>query len=68
MTLENELIVMRPLTFGDIDQIESISYHKELGEFGSRVKNRSDLTDYFNFCLNSKKETISFNDLGQKRQ
>jgi len=56
LILENESIVMRPLTFDDIDQIESISYHKELGEFGARVKNRSDLTDYFNFCLNSKKE------------
>ena len=33
-----------------------ISYHKELGEFGARVKSRSDLTDYFNSCLNSKKE------------
>ena len=68
LILENESIVMRPLTFDDIDQIESISNHKELGEFGARVKNRSDLTDYFNFCLNSKKETISFNDLGQKKQ
>ena len=68
MILENESIVMRPLTFDDIDQIESISYHKELGEFGARVKNRNDLTDYFNFCLNSKKETISFNDLVQKKQ
>jgi RimJ/RimL family protein N-acetyltransferase len=51
---------MRPLTFDDIDQMESISYHKELGEFGARVKNRNDLTDYFNFCLNSKKEMKLF--------
>ena len=41
LILENESIVMRPLTFDDIDQIESISYHKELGEFGARVKNKS---------------------------
>ena len=60
LILENESIVMRPLTFDDIDQIESISYHKELGEFGARVKNRNDLTDYFNFCLNSKKEMKLF--------
>ena len=60
LILENESIVMRPLTFDDIDQMESISYHKELGEFGARVKNRNDLTDYFNFCLNSKKEMKLF--------
>ena len=60
LILENESIVMRPLTFDDIDQIESISYHKELGEFGARVENRNDLTDYFNFCLNSKKEMKLF--------
>ena len=60
LILENESIVMRHLTFDYIDQIESISYHKELGEFGARVKNRNDLTDYFNFCLNSKKEMKLF--------
>ena len=60
LILEKESIAMRPLTFDDIDQIESISYHKELGEFGARVKNRNDLTDYFNFCLNSKKEMKLF--------
>lgn len=56
LILENESILLRPLTINDIDNIETISYNKELGEFGARVKNRSDLTDYFNFCLNSKKE------------
>lgn len=56
LILENESILLRPLTIQDIDNIEAISYNKELGEFGARVKNRSDLTDYFNFCLNSKKE------------
>lgn len=56
LILENESILLRPLTIQDIDNIEAISYNKELGEFGARVKNRPDLTDYFNFCLNSKKE------------
>lgn len=56
LTLENESIVMRPLGLDDIDLIESISYHKELGEFGARVKNRNDLIEYFNFCLNSKND------------
>lgn len=56
LVLENESILLRPLSINDIDKIESISYTKELGEFGVRVKNRNDLIDYFNFCLNSKKE------------
>jgi len=56
LILENELILLRPLSINDIDKIESISYNKELGEFGARVKNRNDLMDYFKFCLNSKKE------------
>lgn len=56
LILENESILIRPLSINDIDNIESISYSKELGEFGARVKNRNDLTTYFNFCLNSRKE------------
>ncbi|TRW97132.1 GNAT family N-acetyltransferase [Flavobacterium gawalongense] len=56
LILENESILLRPLSINDIDKIESISYNKELGEFGARVKNRNDLMDYFKFCLNSKKE------------
>lgn len=56
LILENESILLRPLSMNDMDKIESISYNKELGEFGARVKNRNDLTDYFSFCLNSKKE------------
>ena len=56
LILENESILLRPLSFDDIDKIESISYNKELGEFGARVKNRDDLMNYFKFCLNSKKE------------
>lgn len=56
LIIEDELILLRPLSINDIDKIESISYNKELGEFGARVKNRNDLTHYLNFCLNSKKE------------
>lgn len=56
LILENESIFMRPLTIHDIDTIESISYSTALGEFGARVKNRNDLTDYFNFCLHAKQE------------
>ena len=56
LILENESILLRPLSIDDIDKIESISYDEALGEFGARVKNRDDLMDYFKFCLNSKKE------------
>lgn len=56
LILENESILLRQLSFDDIDKIESISYNKELGEFGAKVKNRDDLMNYFKFCLNSKKE------------
>lgn len=56
LILESESILLRPLTINDIEKIESISYSNELGEFGARVKNRKDLADYFDFCLNSKKE------------
>ncbi len=56
LILENETILLRPLTIQDIDKIETISYNTELGEFGARVKNRNDLNEYFDFCLNSKKE------------
>ena len=56
LILENESILLRPLSINDIDKIESISYNKELGEFGARVKNRNDLMNYLEFCLNSKKE------------
>lgn len=54
IVLQNESVVLRPLMLNDIDAIESISYSNELGEFGARVKNRNDLIDYFNFCLDSK--------------
>lgn len=56
LIIENETILLRPLSINDIDIIESISYSIELGEFGATVKNRNDLIDYFDFCLNSKKE------------
>ena len=47
LILENESILLRPLSFDVIDKIESISYNKELGEFGAKVKNRDDLMNYF---------------------
>ncbi|WP_312399188.1 GNAT family protein [Sphingobacterium sp.] len=56
LILENDSIILRPLTINDIDSIESISFHKELGEFGARVKNRNDLMDYFDFNLGAKTE------------
>lgn len=55
LILESDTILLRPLTMNDIDCIESISYSKELGEFGARVMNRNNLIDYFNFCLDAKK-------------
>ncbi|KAB1071387.1 GNAT family N-acetyltransferase [Tamlana haliotis] len=55
LILENQTVLLRPLTIQDIDSIETISYNKALGEFGARVKNRSDLEGYFDFCLNAKK-------------
>ena len=51
--LENEFLVLQPLLKEHIDIVESISYSDELGEFGKRVKNRSDLEYYFEFCINS---------------
>jgi N-acetyltransferase len=54
LILVNEMILLRPLTMDDLDKIESISYHDELGEFGARVKTRDDLLFYFNYYLNSK--------------
>ncbi|OBQ52478.1 GNAT family N-acetyltransferase [Tamlana sp. s12] len=54
LILENESLLLRPLSIDDIDGIEQISYSNALGEFGARVKNREDLNHYFDFCLNSK--------------
>ena len=56
LILENDSILLRPLSINDIDAIEQISYNSELGEFGARVKNRNDLNNYFDFCLKAKKE------------
>ncbi|RXG15835.1 RimJ/RimL family protein N-acetyltransferase [Leeuwenhoekiella aestuarii] len=56
LILENEAVLLHPLSFDDIGKIETISYNSELGEFGAKVKNRNDLIDYFNFCLKSKKD------------
>ncbi|WP_293924714.1 GNAT family N-acetyltransferase [Sphingobacterium sp. UBA6320] len=60
LIIENESILLRPLNIQDIDKIESISYSKQLGEFGARVHNRNDLADYFNFCLNSKRDKVLY--------
>ena len=54
LILENEGILLRPLKETDIDGIETISYSQELGEFGARVKNRTDLKRYFNYCFSAK--------------
>jgi len=54
LILQNELILIRPLTEEDIDKIETISFSKELGEFGAKVKNRTDLMRYFNYCISAK--------------
>jgi len=54
LVLENELLLLQPLSLNDIDIIEGISYSKQLGEFGAIVKNRKDLDNYFNFCFKSK--------------
>ena len=56
LTFENELLLLRPLLISDIDGVEKISYSDELGEFGSRVKNRKDLELYFDFCFKSKEK------------
>ena len=52
--LENELLILEPLSEKDIDAIENISYSHVLGEFGRRVKNRNDLEHYFEYCINAK--------------
>lgn len=52
--LENELILLEPLSEKHIAKIETISYSKELGEFGRRVKTRKNLEHYFEYCINSK--------------
>jgi RimJ/RimL family protein N-acetyltransferase len=56
LIVENDFLLLRPLTINDIDAIEKISYSDELGEFGARVKNRKDLDYYFEFCLKSKEK------------
>ncbi|WP_158851048.1 GNAT family N-acetyltransferase [Algibacter sp. L1A34] len=56
LILENNSILLRPLSINDMDAIALISYNKELGEYGARVKNNNDLTHYFEFCLKAKEE------------
>ncbi len=59
LIIQNDLILIRPLKETDVDAIETISYSKELGEFGARVKSRNDLMEYFDYCLSAKsKKTL----------
>ena len=55
IVLENEFLMIQPLSEEHIGEIETISYSNELGEFGKRVKNRNDLEYYFEYCTNSRK-------------
>src|SRR5690606_20062878 len=49
-----DFLVLRPLKESDINLIETISFSQELGEIGARVKNKSDLLKYFEYCLSAK--------------
>ncbi|WP_294346291.1 GNAT family N-acetyltransferase [uncultured Sphingobacterium sp.] len=68
LILEDNTVLLRPLTMNDLESIETIGYNKVLGEFGARVKDRNDLMDYFNFCLNAKeaKELYPLIIIGKK--
>ncbi|MDR2275854.1 MAG: hypothetical protein LBF27_33415, partial [Sphingobacterium sp.] len=73
LILENDTVLLRPLTMSDIDGIETISYSKELGEFGARVKNKNDLMDYYPTAGHLSVSTLvsleqSFVDMLQKRE
>jgi len=54
LIIENDFLVLRPLKKSDISEIETISFSQELGEFGARVKNKSDLLGYFDYCFSAK--------------
>ncbi|MFC3354956.1 hypothetical protein [Sphingobacterium zeae] len=68
LILENDTVLLRPLTMDDLYSIEPISYNKALGEFGARVKNRNYLIDHFNFFLSAKgaKELYPLIIIGKK--
>ncbi len=53
LKLENEHVLLRRLKRSDIDHLASISFSKELGEFGARVQNRIDLVEYVDYCLSA---------------
>lgn len=55
LIIENEHLLLRPLRNTDIDAIETISFSHELGEFGAKIKNKTDLLRYFNYCLSARK-------------
>ncbi|MBJ6367635.1 GNAT family N-acetyltransferase [Snuella sedimenti] len=50
LIIENDILLLRPLKKSDINEVEMISFSMELGEFGARVKNQSDLSRYFDYC------------------
>lgn len=54
LIIENDILLLRPLKKSDIKEIETISYSNQLGEFGARVKNHTDLLQYFNYCSTAK--------------
>lgn len=54
IVLENDSVLLRPLSGLDIDDIEKISYTDNLWEYGRRVKDRKDLEEYIGFCLNAR--------------
>lgn len=54
LIIENDLVLLRPLKKSDIDEVETISFSQELGEFGARVKTKTDLEGYFDYCLSAK--------------
>jgi len=60
LILENKSVLLRPLTLHDLEAIQSISYSDALGEFGAKVKNRTDLNAYFDFCLHSKRDKLLY--------
>ncbi|GAA3581527.1 GNAT family protein [Snuella lapsa] len=60
LVIENDLVLLRPLRPSDIDTIETISFSKELGEFGARVKTNNDLLEYFDYCLSARANKVLY--------
>lgn len=68
IVLENDFLILKPLLDEHINVIETISYSDKLGEFGKRVKNRSDLEYYFDYCFKSKQKKELYPFLILKKQ